>query len=88
MLLPVGTCQIGIADRVASMEHTVIPLIYTDVRNVSTSVIGRVEKDQIPSLCFGQGDVLRHVVLLSLIHIFFKEQLTCQPVKNTVDSIL
>lgn len=45
------------------MEHTVIPLIYPDVRNVSTSVIGRVEKDQIPSLCFGQGDMLRHVVL-------------------------
>ena len=63
MLLPVGACQIGITDRVACVKHTVISLIYPDVRNISACVIGRVEKDQIPSLCFGQGDMLCHVVL-------------------------
>ena len=64
MLLPVGACKVGIADRVSCMIHAVVALIDTDVRDIASCIIGGVEKDQIPSLCLCQGDMLGHVILV------------------------
>ena len=45
------------------MVHPVISHIQSHMGDVGSGVVGGVEKDQIPCFCFGQGDVLRHIVL-------------------------
>ena len=56
MLRPVGTCDVGVLDGVAAVQHFIVAHINADVRNRHSAVIGSREKDNVPRLCLGGRD--------------------------------
>ena len=60
--MPVGACQVCVTNGISGMVHPVISHIQPHMGDIGSGVVGGVEKDQIPCFCFGQWDVLRHIV--------------------------